>query len=78
MPDYSRLHKLYQIAVDTGLELACVDLLESASTEYQTACETAVIRLKERSLYDEARKFAAIAGLDHQHVTVAQVTTWLT
>ncbi|XP_064608291.1 spatacsin-like [Liolophura sinensis] len=74
VPDYSQLHKLYQIAVDTGLELACIDLLESASSEYQTACKTAVVRLKERSLYDEARKFATIAGLDHQHVTVAQVT----
>ena len=72
--DFGRLHKLAQILHSCQIEdINFRAFLSKCEQMYQTEAQKAVRRLTEKSYFTEARKFATLANIQADFVTMKQV-----
>ncbi|XP_050400907.1 spatacsin [Patella vulgata] len=74
VPDFGKLHKLSEILHINEIDLEKFsDLLLPTNSRYETACQSAVNQMIEKKSFIDARRFAELAKINGDYITVAQL-----
>ncbi|XP_064618908.1 spatacsin-like isoform X2 [Lineus longissimus] len=70
-PDLHRLQSLYTIATECSISPQCGRLADPDT--YEEECQSMISLLIDKERFDDARRFAVVAGIDTVNITMKQV-----